>query len=90
MDAVETRFSKYNPVKLSFTEFIKSGRNIAPYVPALHRQVFPFALATILVPMAGGCAITYARVNLGFWWGVLLHTANNVPGVLVLLAMSSQ
>ena len=52
----------------------------------LNGQVFPFALATILVPMAGGCAITYARVNLGFWWGVLLHCIINIPGVLMIVA----
>lgn len=50
----------------------------------LNWQVFPFALATILVPMVGGCAITYARVNLGFWWGVLLHCIINVPPVLII------
>lgn len=50
----------------------------------LNWQVFPFALATILIPMAGGCAITYARVNLGFWWGVLLHCIINIPGVLMI------
>lgn len=50
----------------------------------LNLQVFPFALATILVPMAGGCAVTYARVNLGFWWGVLLHCIINIPGVLMI------
>jgi hypothetical protein len=26
-------------------------------------------LCTVLVPMTLGCAVTYARVNLGFWWG---------------------
>lgn len=51
----------------------------------LNLQVFPFALATVLVPMAGGCAITYARVNLGFWWGVLLHCMINTPAVLTIV-----
>ena len=50
----------------------------------LNWQVFPFALSTIMIPMAGGCAITYARVNLGFWWGVLLHCLINVPSVLLI------
>lgn len=50
----------------------------------LNGQVFPYALATIMVPMAGGCAITYARVNLGFWWGVLLHCIINIPSVLMI------
>ena len=52
----------------------------------LNGQVLPFALATIMVPMAGGCAITYARVNLGFWWGVLLHCIINIPGVLMIVS----
>ena len=52
----------------------------------LNLQVLPFALATILVPMAGGCAVTYARVNLGFWWGVLLHCMINIPPVLTILS----
>ena len=51
----------------------------------LNWQVLPYAFATILVPMAGGCAITYARVNLGFWWGVLLHCLINLPGVLLIV-----
>ncbi len=50
----------------------------------LNCQLLPFALATILIPMAGGCAITYARVNLGFWWGVLLHLIINIPPVLMI------
>lgn len=50
----------------------------------LNMQVLPFAVATILIPMAGGCAITYARVNLGFWWGVLLHCIINIPSVLMI------
>ena len=48
----------------------------------LNRQVLPYALVTILQPMADGCAFTYARVNLGFWWGVLLHFIRNLPSVL--------
>ena len=54
----------------------------------LNWQVMPFAFATILIPMAGGCAVTYARVNLGFWWGVLLHCIINIPGILVIVASS--
>ena len=50
----------------------------------LNWQVLPFALSTILIPMAGGCAITYARVNLNFWWGVLLHSIINIPSVLLI------
>lgn len=51
----------------------------------LNWQVLPFALATILVPMAGGTAVTYARVNLGFWWGVLLHMLINIPGIIAIV-----
>ncbi len=50
----------------------------------LNWQVLPFALATILIPMAGGCAFTYARVNLGFWWGVALHCCFNIPATLTI------
>lgn len=53
-------------------------------------MLLPYCLTVCLRPAFLGAAITYTRVNLGFWWGVLLHAANNVPGVLVLLAMSSQ
>lgn len=52
--------------------------------------LLPWCLAFILRPGLVGCAITYARVNLGFWWGVLFHVINNIPGVLYLLAMSTQ
>ena len=48
----------------------------------LNWQVLPFALVRILRPMADGCAFTYARVNLGFWWGVLLHFTKNLLSVL--------
>ena len=54
----------------------------------LNAQVLPFVLTTILIPMAGGCAITYARVNLNFWWGVLLHCIINIPSVLVIFVSS--
>ena len=50
----------------------------------LNWQVFPFALATILIPTADGCAITYARVNLGFWWGILFHCLVNLPAIILL------
>ena len=53
---------------------------------ALNWLVLPYALVTILQPMADGCVFTYARVNLGFWWGVLLHCIINIPGVLMIVA----
>ena len=49
----------------------------------------PYCLAMCLRPGLVACPITYARVNLGFWWGVFFHIANNVPAVLLLIAMSS-
>lgn len=50
----------------------------------LNWMVLPFALVKVLQPMADGCAFTYARVNLGFWWGVLFHFTKNLPGVLLI------
>ena len=52
--------------------------------------LLPYCLAICLRPGLVGCAITYARVNLGFWWGVLFHIANNLPAILMLVAMSGQ
>ena len=49
----------------------------------LNWLVLPYALVTILQPMADGCVFTYARVNLGFWWSVLLHFAKNLLVVLL-------
>ena len=48
-------------------------------------QLLPFILTTILMPFLGGCAITYARVNLNFFWGILFHMAINIPGILMIL-----
>ena len=47
--------------------------------------LIPYMLCVIAVPFSGGCAITYYRVNLGFWWGVGLHVFNNLPGMVMLL-----
>ena len=52
--------------------------------------LLPYCLAITLRPGLVGAVITYARVNLGFWWGVLFHVANNVPAVLLLIASSGQ
>ena len=53
--------------------------------------LLPYCLAIILRPGAAGCICTYTRVNMGFWWGVLFHIANNLPGAaMLLLAMSAQ
>ena len=49
----------------------------------LNWLVLPYALVTILQPMADGCVFTYARVNLGFWWCVLLHFTKNLLVVLM-------
>lgn len=47
--------------------------------------LFPYMLCVITVPFFAGCAITYYRVNLGFWWGVGLHIFNNLPALLIML-----
>ena len=52
--------------------------------------LLPYCLAFCLRPGLVGCVFTYVRVNLGFWWGVLFHAINNLPGVLMLIAMSTQ
>lgn len=49
--------------------------------------LLPYMLCLVSVPFFAGCAITYYRVNLGFWWGVGLHIFNNLPAAAVLLAM---
>lgn len=49
--------------------------------------LLPYMLCLVSVPFFGGCAITYYRVNLGFWWGVGLHIFNNLPAAAVLLTM---
>lgn len=50
----------------------------------INLQLLPFILTTILMPFLGGCAVTYARVNLNFFWGILFHMAINIPGILVI------
>lgn len=53
--------------------------------------LLPYCLAIILRPGLVGCILTYVRVNLGYWWGVLFHAANNAPAaVLMLLSMYGQ
>lgn len=52
--------------------------------------LLPYCLALCLRPGLVGCVITYARVNMGFWWGVLFHILNNIPAVLVLIALKGQ
>lgn len=48
-------------------------------------ELLPYMLCVITVPFFAGCAITYYRVNLGFWWGVGLHTFNNLPAILMII-----
>ena len=45
----------------------------------------PYMLCIISVPFFAGCAITYFRINLGFWWGVGLHIFNNLPAILLIV-----
>lgn len=50
-------------------------------------NLLPYMLCIISVPFLGGCAITYYRVNLGFWWGVGLHVFNNIPAVFMIISL---
>ena len=45
----------------------------------------PYMLCVVTVPFFAGCAITYYRINLGFWWGVGLHIFNNIPPFLIMI-----
>ncbi len=47
--------------------------------------LIPYMLCVVSIPFFAGCAITYYRVNLGFWWGVGLHIFNNIPGVVIIM-----
>ncbi len=49
--------------------------------------LLPYCLCIILVPFFAGCACTYLRVNIGFWWAVALHIFNNLPALLILTTM---
>ena len=49
--------------------------------------LLPYMLCVISVPFFAGCAITYYRINLGFWWGVELHIFNNLPAIFVMLSI---
>ncbi len=49
--------------------------------------LIPYMLCVISVPFFAGCAITYYRINLGFWWGVGLHIFNNIPAIAVMLSI---
>ena len=51
--------------------------------------LLPYCLVFCLSPGLLGCVFTYARVNMGFWWGVLFHLLNNLPGALILLSLSN-
>ena len=55
----------------------------SPFSP----ELLPYMLCVITVPFFAGCAITYYRVNLGFWWGVGLHIFNNLPAIAMLASM---
>lgn len=49
--------------------------------------LIPYMLCVISVPFFGGCAITYYRINLGFWYGVVLHIFNNLPAIIILMSI---
>lgn len=48
-------------------------------------SLVPYMLCVVSVPFFGGCAITYYRINLGFWWGVGMHIFNNLPAIILLI-----
>lgn len=50
-------------------------------------SLIPYMLCVISIPFFAGCAITYYRINLGFWWGVGLHIFNNIPSIIILLVI---
>lgn len=50
-------------------------------------ELLPYCLCVISMPFFAGCACTYLRVNLGYWWGVGLHIFNNIPALLMVAAM---
>lgn len=49
--------------------------------------LLPYMLCIISVPFFAGCAMTYYRINLGFWWGVALHIFNNLPAIVALILL---
>lgn len=48
-------------------------------------SLVPYMLCVVSVPFFGGCAITYYRINLEFWWGVGMHIFNNLPAIILLI-----
>lgn len=50
-------------------------------------ELLPYMLCVIAIPFFAGCAITYYRVNLGFWWGVALHIFNNLPAIAMIVSL---
>lgn len=50
-------------------------------------SLVPYMLCVVSVPFFGGCAITYYRINLGFWWGVGMHIFNNLPAIILLFSL---
>lgn len=50
-------------------------------------SLLPYMLCVVSVPFFGGCAITYYRINLGFWWGVGMHIFNNLPAIVLLISL---
>ncbi|MBD5357972.1 MAG: CPBP family intramembrane metalloprotease [Bacteroides sp.] len=50
-------------------------------------SLLPYCLCIILIPLFAGCACTYLRINLGFWWGLGMHIFNNIPAAIVMLSL---
>lgn len=50
--------------------------------------ILPYALCICVWPFLGGCAITYLRMNMGFFAGLIMHIVVNLPGVIGSLFIS--
>lgn len=50
-------------------------------------SLLPYCLCVILIPFFAGCACTYLRINLGFWWGLAMHVFNNIPPAIIMLSL---
>lgn len=49
--------------------------------------LLPYALLICMMLFFAGATFVYLRVNLGFWWGLGAHIANNLPAIIVLTSM---
>ena len=66
---------------------ISYGLMFLAYFSSYSFLLIPYMLCVVLIPFIGGCTITYYRINLGFWYGVLFHIFNNLPAIIILMAI---